>query len=217
MPSEMRRGEGTTGEMRRDGATTGENRPTNALVSVEGAAAERPLVRAAGRSVAAAGGRLTVLSVMPEGAFADRRSARHRTPGLPSFTLARAENERRRAAASVARAALADLAVPFEAVGLVGREAARVVAEARRRDCGHVFLGDLRRASLGAATAESVREAVTASFPGPVTVVDLGATGGDGCGAGGGGADGSGDNRERGRGLGDGAAARGPRGDYSSR
>jgi hypothetical protein len=193
-------------ETRRDGAATGEDRPTDALVSVEGAAAERPLVRAAGRSVAATGGRLTVLSVMPEGAFADRRHARHRAPGLPSFTLARAEDERRRAATSVARAALADLAVPFEAVGLVGRESARVVAEARRRGCEHVFLGDLRRASLGAATAESV----TASFPGTVTVVGLGAET-DGRGAGDGGT-GGGDPGARG-----GAAARRPRRDYSSR
>ena len=146
----------------------------NALVSVEGALADRRAVRSAGGFVAGTGGRLTVLNVMPSGAFADRQYVRERVSELPPFTLAQAEAERRRAAEHVARAALADLPVDYECVGVVGREPACILAQARERGCDHVFLADRRRSSLGAVGAEDVVRTVVESFEGAVTVLRSG-------------------------------------------
>ena len=143
----------------------------NVLVSVEGAVADRGTVRSAGEFVAATGGRLTVLNVMPSGAFADRQFARERVPDLPRFTLAQAEEERRRAAEHVASEALTGVPVEYECVGVVGREPACILAEARERACDHVFLADRRRSSLGAVGAEEVVRAVVESFEGAVTVL----------------------------------------------
>ncbi|MFC5972983.1 universal stress protein [Halomarina salina] len=143
----------------------------NALVSVEGATEDRAAVRAAGEFVAATGGHLTVLNVMPGGAFADRQFARERVPDLPRFTLAQAEEERRRTAEHVAREALAGVPVEYECVGVVGREPACILAEARARGCSHVFVVARRRSSLGAVGAEDVVRAVVESFDGTVTVL----------------------------------------------
>lgn len=162
--------------MVRDAVLGGDLPPTgagaaNALASVEGALADRRTVRSAAEFVARTGGRLTVLNVMPSGAFADRRHARERVPELPPFTLAQAEAERRRAAEHVAREALADPPVDYECVGVVGREPACILAQARERACSHVFLADRRRSSLGAVGAEDVVRAVVESFEGAVTVL----------------------------------------------
>lgn len=141
------------------------------LVSVEGAADDGALVRAAADLAVATGGRLTVLNVMPSGAFADRQHARARVEGLPRFTLGQAEAERERAAAGVARKALAGVPVDYDCVGVVGREPACILGEARARGCGHVVVGTGRRASLGAVRATEVVGAVVESFEGLVTVV----------------------------------------------
>ncbi|MFD1515238.1 universal stress protein [Halomarina rubra] len=143
----------------------------NALVSVEGAAADRELVRAAGRYVAWTGGRLTVLNVMPSGAFADRRHARERLAGFGRFTLAQAETERRCSAEYVAREALEGVPVEYDCVGVVGREPDRILVEASERACGHVFLSDRRRSSLGAVGARDVVDEVVEAFEGTVTVL----------------------------------------------
>jgi nucleotide-binding universal stress UspA family protein len=141
------------------------------LVSVEGAADDGALVRAAADLAVATGGRLTVLNVMPSGAFADRQHARARVEGLPRFTLGQAEAERERTAAAVAREALAGNPVEYDCVGVVGREPACILGEARARGCGHVVVGTRRRSSLGAVRATEVVRAVVESFEGLVTVV----------------------------------------------
>lgn len=156
---------------RGDETATWGDESRNALVSVEGAATDRALVRTAGQFVARRGGRLTVLNVMPSGAFADRRHARERLDGFGRFTLAQAETERRCSAEYVANRALADVPVEYDCVGVVGREPDRILAEAAERACDHVFLSDRRRSSLGAVGARDVVDEVVASFDGAVTVL----------------------------------------------
>ncbi|MWG36776.1 universal stress protein [Halomarina oriensis] len=145
--------------------------PTNVLVSIEGAAADETVVRAAGQFVARTGGRLTVLNVMPTGAFADRQRARGRLPGFGRFTHAQAETERRASAEHVADEALAGLGIEYDCVGRVGRETNRILAEADERDCRRVFLSNRRRSSLGAMRASRVVDDLFDSFDGQVTVV----------------------------------------------
>lgn len=146
--------------------------PTNVLVSIEGAAADEAVVRAAGQFVARAGGRLTVLNVMPTGAFADRQRAREQLPGFGRFSRAQAETERRSSGEYVATEALGGLGVEYDCIGRIGREADRILAEAADRDCRRVFLSDRRRSSLGAMRASRVVDELLDSFDGQVTVVE---------------------------------------------
>lgn len=129
------------------------------------------LVREAGELTAGVGAELLVLSVTPEDDYGAVRESRQRAGSQHVYSIDQAVEDARQTAESIARDALADLDVDYEAVGSVGPVTDRILTTAAECECDHIFIVGRQRSPTGKALFGDVAQSVILNFDGPVTVM----------------------------------------------
>lgn len=143
----------------------------NVLVSLTGMGNDHQLVYRAGTYAASTGGKIVLLSVMPDREFADRQRAYAQINALPQYALDQAEEVHRQTAAQIGHEALDPLGLDYTPVGRVGHEVNHVLNAAQTYNCGHVFLLDRQQSVLHRLVARDPAQSVVNRFNGFVTVL----------------------------------------------
>lgn len=141
-----------------------------ALVVVSESDTIERLVREAGELAAGADAELVVLGIQTEEEYAGTRESRDRAGGRP-YSVDQAAEDARQRAKSVARVAVEDFDIEYDALGSVGDPADRILQVADEQGCDHIFLVGRRRSPTGKAIFGDVAQSVLLTFDGPVTVL----------------------------------------------
>lgn len=144
----------------------------HALVVVDASDGAKRLVREAGELAAGVGAELTLLHVTQEEEYADKASAMASIPDANvSYTQDRAEEGGRQFVRDVAREALEDIDIEYDAVGEVGDRVDKTLSVAKSRGCDHVFVAGQKRSPAGKALFGDVAQSVILEFDGAVTII----------------------------------------------
>lgn len=129
------------------------------------------LVREAGELTAGVGAELLVLSVTPEAEYETTRESRERAGSKHPYSIDQAAEDARQQAESIARLALSELNVDYEAIGSVGRVPERILKTADKRECDHIFIVGRQRSPTGKALFGDIAQSIILNFAGPVTIM----------------------------------------------
>lgn len=143
-----------------------------ALVAVRPTKLSERLVREAGELAAGVDAEIILMSTIPTQDYEKQRRALAEIRELDSgHSIEQAEEALERATGRLARKTFTDLDVSYELVGKVGREVRGILAEAKERDCDHIFLTGRRRSPTGKAVFGDATQSVLLNFDGPATVL----------------------------------------------
>lgn len=144
----------------------------HALAVVEPTDSAKTLVREAGELAGGVDATLTLLHVTTREEYAERRDAMESIPDVyASYTPDHERDGAEQFARDVGQEVLDGVDVDWEAAGSLGDTTDTILAEARERDCDHVFVAGRKRTPAGKAIFGDVAQSVILEFDGAVTVV----------------------------------------------
>ncbi|MFC4357252.1 universal stress protein [Halobium salinum] len=129
------------------------------------------IMREAGQFAAGTEAELVLLSITPQSAYGETRTAVESIDGSADYSLDQAEDEAEREARQLAQEAFDGMNVTFDVVGTVGDEVDRILGVAEERECDHLFLSGQRRSPTGKALFGDLTQRALLNFEGPVTVL----------------------------------------------
>lgn len=146
----------------------------HALAVVGATDAAKDLVREAGKLAAGVDADLTLLHVTTEDDYEEQRMQMEQISGYnASYSVTQARQGAKNFAADVGREVLGDVDVDWEAVGALGDAGEKVLDEADRLGCDHVFATGDKRSPTGKALFGDDTQRIILDFDGPVTVLTV--------------------------------------------
>lgn len=132
----------------------------------------KALTKEAGELAAGVDAELTLLHVADEDDYDEQREQLAQiTRGDSTYSVGQAVEGARAYASDIGREVLEDVDVEYSAVGSVGERAETILAEARKRDCDHVFITGRERSPTGKALFGDDTQRLILDASMPVTVI----------------------------------------------
>lgn len=146
----------------------------HALAVVGATNAAKELVREAGKLAAGVDAQLTLIHVTTEDEYEEQRMQMEQISGYnASYSVTQARDGAENFAADIGRETLDGIDVDWDAVGALGDSGRKVLTEAERLDCDHVFATGDKRSPTGKALFGDDTQRLILDFEGPVTVLTV--------------------------------------------